>query len=53
MLYNKQYLIPYLDQLVDNYLKIEEAKLKEAAQINTGKFISLGIAFIFLVILVI
>jgi PAS domain S-box-containing protein len=53
MLYNKQSLSPYLDELVKSYIQIEEAKLKEAAQINTGKFISLGVAFIFLVTLVI
>src|SRR3954469_6765240 len=53
ILYNKQSLGPYLDELVKSYIQVEEAKLKEAAQINTGKFISLGIAFIFLVILVI
>src|SRR3954468_1521327 len=37
MLYNKQSLSPYLDELVNWYLQVEEAKLKEAAQINTGK----------------
>src|SRR3954469_3504491 len=53
ILYNKQSLGTYLDELVKSYIQVKEAKLKEAAQINTGKFISLGIAFIFLVILVI
>ena len=42
-----------MDRLVEAYMTIEDAKLKQASQINTGKFISLGIAFIFLVILVI
>ncbi|HYJ38077.1 MAG TPA: PAS domain S-box protein, partial [Chitinophagaceae bacterium] len=52
VLYNERRLIPLMDQVVDRYIKMEEAKQKQAAQINTGKFISLGVAFIFLVILV-
>ena len=52
-LLNEQKMLPLMEQLVQQYLNIEEGKLKQTAQINTGKFISLGVAFIFLVILVI
>src|SRR4030095_3586589 len=50
--YNERKFIPIMDLVIERYLKMEEAKQKEASTINTGKFISLGVAFILLVILV-
>ena len=50
--YNEERFMPLMEQVINSYLKMEEAKQKQASQINTGKFISLGIAFILLVILV-
>ena len=52
ILYNESKFLPLMEQVVGGYIKIEESKLKETAQINTGKFISLGVAFALLVILV-
>ncbi len=50
--YNQEKIIPLIERVIEGYVKMEEAKQKQASQINTGKFISLGVAFVLLVILV-
>src|SRR5256885_6092766 len=50
--YNERKLIPLMDQVIAAYIKIDEIKLTQASQINTGKFISLVVAFVCLVLLV-
>src|SRR3984893_13739759 len=52
ILYNEKKVLPLIEQVASGYVKIDEIKLMEASQINTGKFISLIVAFICLILLV-
>jgi PAS domain S-box-containing protein len=52
ILYNQQNYLPLMAQITDGYTQILNEKNREASNINTGKFISLFIAILLLLILV-